>query len=64
MSQHPRIFRCFYRGQTVDFSGVGLTQLEARNMGAKHFKAKKPWDVTAILIHENGAPVTHSTASI
>lgn len=57
-------YRCFYKKQTVDMSGEGMTQLQARDAAAKYFRAKKAWDVSAVLLAIDGKPREHSTASI
>lgn len=55
-------YKCFYRGKTLDV--YANTTLEARDKAAKEFKAKKAYEVTAVLCEKNGDQVTHDPASL
>lgn len=52
----------FYKGEKMEV--MADTSLEARDIAAKKFKAKKPYDVTVVLAEKDGKQVTHTlTAS-
>ena len=46
-----------YKGKKVEV--MADTQLEARDLAAKHFRARKPYDVTVMLAEKGGKQVTH-----
>ena len=50
----------FYKGKSIEVNAD--TQLQARDLAAKEFKAKKAWEVTAVLAEKNGVQVVHSTS--
>ena len=52
----------FYKGKQVDVKAD--TTLAAQNTAAKHFKAKKSYDVTVVLGMLGDEEVVHSTASL
>lgn len=52
----------FYKGKQVDVKADG--PLYARDTAAKHFKAKKSYDVTVVLGMLGDKEVVHSTASL
>ncbi len=52
----------FYKGKQVDVKAD--TTLAAQNTAAKHFKAKKAYDVTVVLGMLGDKEVVHSTASL
>ena len=49
---------CFYKGKKVEI--LAETQLKARDKAAAHFKAKKAWEVEAVLAAVEGKQVTHT----
>lgn len=49
---------CFWRGKRIEV--FASTLLEARDKAAKIFKAKKAYDVTAVLAVKDGQPVVHT----
>lgn len=53
---------CFYKGKRMEV--YAKTTLEARDKAAAAFKARKAYDVTAVLAEKGGQPVTHSPASL
>jgi len=53
---------CFYKSKRTEV--YASTLLEARDKAAAFFKARKPYEVTAMLAEKAGTPVIHSTASI
>ena len=53
---------CFYKGRKLEVHAD--TQLKARDEAAKLFKAKKAYEVTAVLAEKDGQQVTHSTGAI
>lgn len=55
-------YKCFYRGKTMDVYAVN--PLEARDKAAKVWKAKKAYEVTAILCEKDGKQIEHKTSSI
>lgn len=52
-----RSYIAFYKGKRYELTAT--SSLKAQEAAAKHFKAKKSYDVTVML-----SDVTHSTASI
>ena len=53
----------FYKGKRVEVYGKSL--LAARTTVAKHFKARKEYDINILIAErEDGSPVVHSTASL
>ena len=49
----------FYRGKRLEVHA--LTSLEARDIAARQFKARKPWDVTVVLAEApDGSTVEHT----
>ena len=42
-----RAYECFYKGKRVTV--YADTLLQARDMAAEHFRARKPWEVAAVL---------------
>lgn len=46
-----------YKGKKVEV--MADTQLEARDLAADHFRARKPYDVTVMLAEKGGKQVTH-----
>ena len=46
-----------YKGKRVEV--MADTQLEARDLAADHFRARKPYDVTVMLAEKGGKQVTH-----
>jgi hypothetical protein len=56
-------YKCFYKGRTIEV--WANTLLEARDFAASYFKAKKPWDVTAILCERpDGSTVEHDPSEL
>lgn len=53
---------CFYKGKRTEV--YAPTLLAARDKAAAFFRAKKAYDVTAVLAEKGGAPVIHSTAPL
>lgn len=53
---------CFYKAKQLEVHAD--TQLQARDKAAAHFKARKAWEVTAILAEKDGAPVIHAPQDI
>lgn len=53
---------CFYKDKRTEV--YAATRLEARDKAAAFFKAKKAYDVTAVLAEKGGQTVVHSTASL
>lgn len=49
---------CFYKGKQIDV--YVETTLKARDKAAMIFKAKKAYEVTAMLAEKNGQQVIHS----
>lgn len=49
---------CFYRGKRTEV--YADTSLEAQTQAAKHFKAKKAYEVTVVLAEKGGEPVVHT----
>lgn len=49
---------CFYRGKKTEV--YADTSLQAQEKAAKHFKARKAYEVTVVLAEKGGAPVTHT----
>lgn len=48
---------CFYRNQRYEVHAE--TSLKAQQLAAKHFKAKKSWEVTVMLAELANKPVIH-----
>ncbi len=46
-----------YKGKKVEV--MADTKLEARDLAAEHFRARKPYDVTVMLAEKGGKQVTH-----
>ena len=55
-------YNCFYRGKRIEV--YADTTLQAQTKAAAQFKARKAYEVTAVLAEKNGEQVTHSTAAI
>jgi len=53
---------CFYKGKRTEV--CASTTYEAQTKAAAFFKARKQYEVTAMLAEKAGTPVIHSTASI
>lgn len=49
---------CFYKNKRTEV--YATTVLEAQTEAAKFFKAKKSWEVTAMLAEKNEAQVVHT----
>lgn len=63
MDNKLNTYHCFYRGKKVELQAA--TSFDAQQAGAKHFKAKKAYDVTPVLVGDaEGTPVTHDGASL
>lgn len=54
-------YKAFYKGKSIEI--FANTSLEAQQIAAKKFKAKKSYDVTVVLCEKNDEQVTHSPAS-
>lgn len=52
----------FYKGRKTEV--MADTSYEAQQKAAKHFKAKKSYEVTVMLAEKNGQQVVHSGASL
>jgi hypothetical protein len=50
-------YKAFYKGETHEV--YADTTYEAQQIAAKHFKAKKTYDVTVVLCEKNGEQVEH-----
>ena len=48
-----------YKRKRVDV--MANTSLEAQEIAAKHFRARKPYDVSVVLVEKSGKQVTHKT---
>lgn len=48
---------CFYRNQRYEV--YAETSFKAQQLAAKHFKAKKSWEVTVMLAELANKPVIH-----
>ena len=55
-------YKAFYKGKSVEL--YAPSSYQAQQTAAKHFKAKKSYDVTVVLCEKDDAVVTHSTAEI
>jgi len=55
-------YKCFYRGKSIDIEAV--TSYSAQQQAAAEFKAKRPSDVTVVLMAKNGVVTPVSTASL
>jgi hypothetical protein len=54
---------CFYRGKRCEVYAPSTSA--AQQLAAKHFKAKKAYDVSVVLAElPDASQVTHSTAAI
>jgi hypothetical protein len=53
---------CFYKQKRTEV--YASTLVEARDKAAAFFKAKKAYDVTAVLAEKAGVQVVHSTAGM
>lgn len=45
-------YKAFYKNKTADIRAE--TSLSAQIKAANHFKAKKPWDVSVVLVRKHG----------
>lgn len=52
------VYKAFYKNKSIDIFNAA-SSLDARNIAAKAFKAKKPYEVTVFLVHYNGREVIH-----
>ena len=48
---------CFYRNKRIEV--YADTSIQARDIAAAKFKAKKAYEVTTVLAEKNGETVTH-----
>lgn len=55
-------YLCFHRGKTITIEAA--TSYEASRKAAKEFKAKRPWDVTVVLVESCGSAVTHEPQAL
>jgi hypothetical protein len=53
---------CFFRNRRTEV--YASTLLEARDKAAAFFKAKKSYEVTAVLSEKNQVPVSHATDAV
>ena len=53
---------CFYKQKRTEV--YASTLVEARDKAAAFFKAKKAYEVTAVLAEKGGVQVVHSTAGL
>lgn len=50
-------YKAFYRGKAIEV--YAATSLQARDLAAAQFKARKAYDVTVVLCEIDGATVSH-----
>lgn len=50
-------YECFYKGRRITL--LADTSLNAQRDAAKEFRAKKPWDVTVVLVAVGDRAVVH-----
>lgn len=56
-------YNAYYKGKVIEVKAD--TSFNAQSEAAKKFKARKPYEVTVVLVQrDDGTEVTHSTASI
>ena len=60
MTQAINTYECFWRGKRLEVKAY--TQLEARDTAASKWKAKKAYEVTAVLAAKGEEPVIHDGA--
>ena len=53
---------CYYKRQSILVEAK--TSYEASQKAAKHFKAKRPWDVAVVIAESKGIPIVHQPQSI
>ena len=53
---------CFYRSKRIEV--YAETTAKAQEIAAKHFRARKAYEVNVVLAEKDGKPHVHSTASI
>lgn len=51
---------CFYKGKRIEV--LAETSFQATRIAAEQFKAKKTYEVTAVLAEKNGQQVIHSAS--
>ena len=52
---------CFYKGKRIEV--YADSSYAAQQKAAAQFKAKKPYEVTAVLAEKNGQPVIHTAVN-
>jgi hypothetical protein len=63
MNTELHTYICFYRGKQVELQAE--SSYAAQKAGAQHFKAKKAYEVTAMLAgRADGTEVVHSTGGL
>lgn len=61
--QKPRYgYLAFYKGKQMEV--YANTSLEAQEIAAKAFRAKKTWEVCVYLCEKDGETVMHSTGEL
>lgn len=58
MTESLNGYVCFYKGKRHEVHAK--TSYEAQQLAAKHFKAKKSYDINVVLAEKNGEQVTHT----
>jgi len=53
-------YGCFYRGKSIQVQEE--TTYKAQEEAAKQFKAKKSWEVSVMLMEQDGQEVVHDPA--
>jgi alkyl hydroperoxide reductase subunit AhpF len=51
-------YKAFWKGKETEV--YAKTSYEAQKIAAKHFKAKKAYDVTVVLCEKAGEQITHT----
>ena len=55
-------YLCFWKKQTLEVEA--LTTLQAQDLAAAKFKARKAYEVTVMLVEREGVEVIHSTSGL
>lgn len=54
----------YYKGKEIEVQGEEMTKLQAQQVAAKQFKAKRQWEVLVWLVEKDGEVIVHDGSEL